>query len=374
MTTSHEGHGPTIPDFDKDAQSLAAYDEAKVRFERREASDAESKTRAFFNRKRDAIRAEIAVAASLLEERRIKAQKALNAFAARYPHRIDRNKPQKPSFWESLLSFGMAGRLYKKTQSTAADAASAQTLRRRKEHDEEELEQQLKRSLYLQDDSIKKRLESPEGMSAFHARPGVAVLHKRVEEIKAERAEYAARLERGDVKPDEQREREFAERKIAQLEVPFSGMLIARVVRYGHLSYFVLRDLEKKLYHLSYDPRLDGLAECVFDVFRLADTFEAKLHRNPDGRPFTPLDHFAVNFRDEEIARTEYRKQRTAMRAPRADIPPMTFTDAAEQQLLDLLAGMAKTVGPLNGIVAPAPAGMLGAQPIPVTPDTPPSS
>ena len=236
MTTPLEGTGPVIPDFEKDAQSLAAYDDARLRYERREASDAEGRTRATFDKKRSAIRAEIAVAASLLEERRIKAEKALAAYAKRYPHRIDRNKPVKPGFWENLFSLGSAGRAFNRAVQTAADAVQAQSLRRRKEHDEEELEQQLKRALYLQEDAIKKKLESPDGITAFHARPGVAVLHKRVEEIKAERAQYAARLEKGAVPPQEQRDREFAERKISQLEVPFAGLAIVRVARYGPLS------------------------------------------------------------------------------------------------------------------------------------------
>ena len=264
----------------------------------------------------------------------------------RYPHRVDKNKPMAPSFWESLLSFGSAGRLYNRAINTAADATAAQTLRRRKEHDEEELEQQLKRALYLQEDAIKKRLEAPEGIAAFHSRPGVSVLHKRVEEIKAERAKYAARLEKGEVPPNEQRDREFAERKIAQLEAPFSGITVVRVVRYGPLTYYLMRDLERHLYHLSYDPRLEPLIENVIDVYRLADSYEARLSKGPDGRPLAVADHYAANFKDEEVARSEYRRARTALRTPRTDIPAMTFTDANEQQVIELLATFARTVGP----------------------------
>ena len=352
MTTPTDSTGPIIPDFEKDAQSIAAYDEARVRYERREAGDAESRTRNSFTKKRDAIRAEIAAAASLLDERRLKAEKAFKAYANRYPLRVDRNKPQKPSIWESLLSLGTAGRMYNRAVATAAEAIAAQTLRRRKEHDEEELEQQLKRALYLQEDAIKKKLEGPEGIAAFHARPGVAVLHKRVEEIKLERARYAQRLEKGEVPPPEQRDREFTERRISQLEAPFASVTIVRVARYGPLSYFLLRDLERKLYHLAYDPRLEPLIENVLDVYRLADSFEAKLSRGPDGRPLAVADHYAANFKDEEVARSEYRRARTALRTPRADLPPMTFVEPAEQQLLDLLANFARTVGP----------GAMGAQ------------
>jgi hypothetical protein len=346
LTTSNEDTGPIIPDFEKDAQSIAAYDEARVRYERREAGDAESRTRNSFTKKRDAIRAEIAVAASLLDERRIKAEHAFKAYANRYPERVDRNKPMKPSFWESLLSFGNAGRMYNRAVTTAAEAIAAQSLRRRKEHDEEELEQQLKRALYLQDDAIKKRLEGPEGIAAFHARPGVAVLYQRVEEIKLERARYAQRMEQGEVPPSEQRDREFAERRIAQLEAPFAGITIVRVARYGTLSYFLVRDLERKLFHLAYDPRLEPLIENVIDVYRLADSFETKLSRGADGRPLAVVDHYAANFKDEEVARSEYRRARTALRTPRTDIPPMEFTEPAEAQLVELLATFARTIGP----------------------------
>jgi hypothetical protein len=383
MTTPHDGSGPVIPDFEKDAQSIAAYDEARTRFERREASDAENRTRAGFTKKREAIRAEIAVAASLLEERRIKAERALKQYAQRYPHRIDRNKPLKPSFWESLMSFGSAGRMYNRTVTTAADAVAAQSLRRRKEHDEEELEQQLKRALYLQEDSIKKKLDSPEGITAFHARPGVGILHKRVEEIKAERAKYTARLEKGDVPPQEQRDREFTERKIGVLEAPFTGITIVRVARYGSLTYFILRDLERKLYHLAYDPRLDSLIENVIDVYRLADSYEARLAKGVDGRPMPVADHYAKNYKDEEVARSEYRRARTALRAPRTDLPPMTLFDANESQLIELLALFAKSVGPggtpahLTTTVPPvldAVGKSSGEAPSAPAPEAPPSS
>src|SRR5580692_7181187 len=333
LTTSAEGTGPVIPDFEKDAQSIAAYEDARVKYERREAGDAESRTRNSFAKKRDAIRAEIAVAASILDERKLKAEKAFKTYANRYPHRVDRNKPMKPSFLESLLSFGMAGRLFNRAITSAAEAIAAQSLRRRKEHDEEELEQQLKRALYLQEDAIKKKLEGPEGIAAFHARPGVAVLHKRVEEIKLERARYAQRLEKGEVPPNEQRDREFAERKILQLEAPFTGVTVIRVARYGNLSYFIVRDLERKLYHLAYDPRLEPLIENVIDVYRLADSYETKLTRGNDGRPMAVADHYAANYKDEEVARSEYRRARTALRVPRTDLQPMVFVEQAEQQL-----------------------------------------
>jgi hypothetical protein len=357
LTTSQDETGPHIPDFDKDAQALAAYDDARVRYERREATDAEARTRATFEKKREVIRAEIAVAASLLEERKIKAEREFKAYVSRYPKRIERNKPVKPSFWEQLFSFGAAGRMFNRAVQSAADALAAQSMRRRKEHDEEELEQQLKRALYLQEDAIKKKIESPDGIEAFHARPGVAVLWKRYQEIKAERARYAQRLERGEVPPDEQRDREFAERKVVQLEVPFAGVTIIRIVHYGQMMYFLLRDLERKLYHLAYDPRLEPLIDNVLDVYRLADAYEARLSRGADGRPMAVADHYATVFKDEEIAKLEHRKARTALRALRTELPPIMAIDAAESQLIELLANFARTLGPgaMSNLQTPIP-------------------
>jgi hypothetical protein len=153
-------------------------------------------------------------------------------------------------------------------------------------------------------------------------------------------------MEQGEVPPSEQRDREFAERRIAQLEAPFAGITIVRVARYGTLSYFLVRDLERKLFHLAYDPRLEPLIENVIDVYRLADSFETKLSRGADGRPLAVVDHYAANFKDEEVARSEYRRARTALRTPRTDIPPMEFTEPAEAQLVELLATFARTIGP----------------------------
>lgn len=353
---STEQPASNIPNFEKDAAAVSTYQEARQRYERREAQDAESKIRSQFAKRREAIRSEIAVAGLLLEQRIETAQHALGAYAKRYPKRIDRNKALKPSMMESIFSFGAAPRMFRNVQRTQSDAQDAQSLRRRKEHDEEDLEQQLRRALYLQEDALKKRIGTPEGIDVFHKRPGVEILWTRVQEINAERREYAARLERGEVDPIEQRDRDFSERKILHLEMPFSGMLIVQVATYRTIYYVVVRDKEKQLFALPYDPRLEPLIDQVFDAYRIADSFEAKLHRGPDGRPFTALDHFFTVFKSEEAARHEYRKHRAALRTPR-ELPAMVAEDPSDQILIDLLANFARTVGP------PAPANFTPPQP-----------
>ncbi len=338
--------GPPIPDFEKDAATLNTYREAKQRFERRESQDAESKVRMQFAKRREAIRAEIAVAGSLLDQRIEKAHAALTAYARRYPKNMDRVKALKPSFMENLFSMGAAGRMFKAVGRANSEATEAQSLRRRKENDEEELEKQLKRALYLQEDALKRRLGTAEMTDQFHRRPGVSELWEKVQEIQKERATYASRLGLGEVTPVEQRDRDWAERKIAHLEIPFTALLIVQVISYGDLHFFILRNLEKGLFALPYDVRLEPMLDQVFDLYRIADAYEAKLHRAPDNRIFTGLDHYFANFRDEETARHEYRKARTLLRTPREALTATPVEEPTDQIIIDTLANFARTVGP----------------------------
>jgi hypothetical protein len=67
------------------------------------------------------------------------------------------------------------------------------------------------------------------------------------------------------------------------------------------------------------------------------------------------LQHYLTNYKDEEVARSEFRKARTVLRTPRTDLPPMTIVDTADQALLDLLANFARTLGPVNASQALTP-------------------
>ncbi len=335
---------PAIPDFHADAHVIATYDDARIAYESREANDAEERTRATFAQKRAAILAEIAEIAALHYERRMVAQQALWNYANQYPLRVVGDTPLRPSFWESVWSFGSAGRAFQRALVTAADVVQAQAQRRRLERSEAELEQQLQRVLYLQEEARKKSLETPEGLAPFHAQPDIAALRDRIEAIEAERALYAARLEMGLVSLPERRDRAFAEHKISQLEAPFDGVTIIRLARFGNLTYFIFRDLDAKLYALAYDVRLEPLIDRVIDVYWLADRFRVRLTCGPTGAPMTVAEHYAINFPDEDEARAQYRIAREALSLPRTGIPPMTFrrsldAQSSEQELVDLLAG-----------------------------------
>jgi hypothetical protein len=355
VTPSLGSLDPIIPDFKSDAAAVAAYADARVRFERRIASEAEERTHAAYAKKRAVIRAEIAAAASFVAERKEKAERALRNYGRLYGHRIvGGSKPVKPSFWEVLFSFGWANRMFKHALVTADEVVQAQSRRQRWQRDEDELEAQLHRTLYLEDDARKKFFEGPDSSTAFHAEPGVSGLSKRVAEIKAERLRYATRLGNGKVSPAEQRDRAFAEQQISPLGLPFSGMTIVRIARYGDLTYFILRDLEGKLCNLGYDLRLEPLIDSVLDAYRVADSYEVRRTPSRAGTPMTVADHYAANFKDEELGRSEYRKARVALRTPRSDIPPMIFhmtlkVETNERDIVDLLASFAQTLKAQSG-------------------------
>lgn len=349
MTAPNESPAPTIPDFQGDALAVAAYNDARTSYMSRESGAEEERTRTTFDKRRSMIRVEIDNAATLLDERKAMAEKALWMYATLYPLRVDGDTPTKPSFWEVVRTLGYASRLYQRAIVTAAEAVQAQSRRRRLEASEEELDQQLQRTLYLQADARKRSFEAPDGgLAAFHAQPFAATLRARVEEIKAERLQYAARLAAGDVPPAEQRDRDFAEHRISPLVPPFDGVTIVRVERYGSLAYFILQDLERKLYALAYDDRLEALIEHVVDVYWLVDSFKVRPAAGSTGWAMTITEHFSRNFNDPVEAHAEYRAARAALGVPRTDIPPMTprrtlDSETDEADLIELLVTFAES-------------------------------
>lgn len=341
---------PVIPDFQADAEAVTAYDEARVAYLAHEASVAEERTRASFASRRAAIRSEIDTAASLHDGRKAMAEEALWQYALRYPLRVTGDKPSSPSFWETLWSFGFANRMYKRALVTAAEVENAKARRRRLEQNEEELEHQLQRALYLQEEARKKNLELPDGgLADFHAQPAIAALRARVEAINAERGRFAARLAAGEVSHVELRDREFAQERISPLEAPCDGVTIVRVARYADLTYFILRDLEGKLYALAYDARLEALIDSVVDVYWLVDGFRVRATAAPTGWPMTIAEHYAATFKDPDDARYAYRAERAALAVARNDVPPMTYRRNLEARddegdLIAILAQFAQTL------------------------------
>jgi hypothetical protein len=340
-----EQAGWVIPDFAADAQAIAAFAAARERFERGEAQSAENEVRSSFQKKRDALQLEISTAESVIAERQERADKAVAAYARKYPQLVEKNKPRRPAFLQNLFSFGGAGRLYQATVDATADLNDARSLRRRKEHEEEELDKQLRRAMTQLEEQLKERVGSPAHQEKFLSRPGNAEALKRVEAIHAERAAYAERLAKGEVPPLEQRDRHFTQIAAGPLEAPCAGVAIVGVEAYGDLCYLIMRDREKRHFYAEYDARLEPLSDSVFDVYRIADRFEAKFHRR-DGKPMSLADHLTEYLRDDELARAEARKVRAALRVQR-NLPPREAPPY--KPVLDLLAELAKSAGRAAG-------------------------
>ncbi len=347
-TTEAAGEAPAspydIPDFEKDERDLTAYEDAKRRYIRQQISSAESAIQTSFAQKREQLQKEIKNARSFEDERRASALHTTRQYANSYPHRVDKRGIQPPSFFENLFSFGRAGRLYRAAFVAGEALEALRTAIRKREEALGALEGQLSRAIYLKEEQIKKSMETEVGIGEFHERPEIKPLFQRTEKIRAERKDYEARLERGDVPDEEQRDRGMAEFKLTFTELPIMGAIIAKVARFGGLTYFQLRDLEKKETLLSYDPRLDGLRNAVFDVYSVAGTVAAKIRRNDNGTAFRVADHFKACWRNQDKAEELYQQHRAALREDRG-LDPMTPRNDAEAEIINRLVGLAATVG-----------------------------
>ena len=287
------------------------------------------------------LQAEVATAQAVIDERQAKWEKAIQVYGKRYPKLCEKNKARKPGFMQNLLSFGGASKLYQATfDSRLQIPDDARSLRRRKEHDDEELDTLQRRALARLEETLRGHAKSKDNLEKFLSRPGNAALAKSVQEIQAERAAYAARLEAGKVPPLEHRDRHFAQLSAVPLEPPCAGIAIVGVETYGDLCYLIFRDRERHHFYRPFDARLEGLSDSVFDVYRIADRFEAKLHRR-EGKPMNLADHLTEYLRDDERAKSDARRIRAMLREPRN----AKAIEEPDKSFMDLLAELAKTTG-----------------------------
>jgi hypothetical protein len=348
-----------IPDFDRDAKDLEAYEDGKRRYIRQQIASAETTIQTSFAQKHDQLSREVKNGRSFEDERRATAMVATRQYANAYPPHVDKRGVNPPTFWENIFSFGGAGRLYRAAFVAAEALEALRAQMRKREEQLGALDDQMKRAIYLKEESIKKAMETDAGLNEFHERPEIRPLHQRIEKIKKERNEYEKRLDRGNVTEEEQRDRAMAEQKLIPTELPIMGAIIAKVARFGSLSYFQLRDLEKKESLLSYDPRLDGLRNSVFDVYSVAGTVAAKLKRNDNGTAFRVADHFKACWRNQDKAEELYGQHRTALREDRG-LAPMEPRNESEAEILERLAALSAAVDG-GGRTADQPAPQQGA-------------
>jgi hypothetical protein len=332
-----------IPDFAQDAKDLDTYDDAKRRYQRQQLASAETAIQTSFAQKREQLYREIKNGKSFEEERRSAATYTTRQYANRYPIHVDKKGVNPPTFWENLFSFGTAGRLYRAAFVAAEALTELRAAMRKREEQLGALDDQMKRAIYLKEEAIKKSMETESGLNEFHERPEIKPIYKRIDKIKKERSDYAKRLERGVVSDEEQRDRAMAEQKLALTELPIMGAIIAKVARFGSLSYFQLRDLEQKESLLSYDPRLDALRNSVFDIYSVAGTVAAKLKRNDNGTAFRVADHFKACWRNQDKAEELYSQHRSALREDRG-LAPMPPRNESEAEIVERLANLSALV------------------------------
>jgi hypothetical protein len=332
-----------IPDFAQDAKDLDTYEDAKRRHQRQQIASAETAIQTSFAQKRDGLQREIKNGRTFEDERRATAMVTTRQYASAYPIHVDKKGVNPPTFWENLFSFGRAGKLYRAAFVAAEALTELRAAMRKREEQLGALDEQLKRSIYLKEESIKKAMETEAGLNEFHERPEIKPVFKRIEKIKKERADYTKRLERGVVSDEEQRDRAMGEQKLTPTELPIMGAIIGKVARFGKLSYFQLRDLEKKESLLSYDPRLDPLRNCVFDVYSVAGAVAAKLKRNDNGTAFRVADHFKACWRNQDKAEELYGQHRAALREDRG-LQPMEPRNENEAEIIERLANLSLLV------------------------------
>ena len=335
----------TIPNFAEDARAQQQYKSSLERRIKAYHGEQEAAVRRSFTAKKEALTAEVAAAESMIASRTEAAQKAMAAYRLRYPNRTAKGRPAKPSFVEWLLSFGRATRLYRAVTDANSAVIEAQTNQRRLADKDEKLDAELARALNAAVEKAKQITTSPEWINDLHSDRAMADLKARADAVTRERESFAKRLEAGQVPDEELRDRAFAERDIHHLDIPLAGFMFYRVDTFGKLTYFILRDLQKRLYALPYDPRLEAIVDGVFDIYRVADKNDVKQRVHDDSKlPFTILNHFYVcNDNEEVMARAAYRDQRGWMKNPRG-FRATPCSDDTEREVIAMLAELATTI------------------------------
>ncbi len=284
--------GGAVPDFERDEATISAYESAKLRYIRAITQDAEAKLREAFGKRREAINDEIANLRGLAKSRSEAADRAAQKYAAKLPHRV--RKTGVPGSivlgtadGRSTPSTNIIGPRKRRPKSSKRSTSAAQAPRPARCNGARDAPFDLS--------APKKRfvrsLQTPEGLAALHADPMVKAAFSKMQGVMNERAKYDERVKRGEVPPEEARDREMAQRGTEIATVPLEGVRFRGSRGYATVEYYVLRDLSNHEYLLSCDPALEPLRDVVFDISRSAAGYEASLRHTPDGSPMRVLDH-----------------------------------------------------------------------------------
>jgi hypothetical protein len=328
-----------VVDFERDEAAVAAYESAKLAYIRAITMDAENRLRDAFSRKREAINDELANLRALAKERQAAASAAAAGYALRLPHRVRKGGVRPPSIWERLRTFNRIDAWYRAAVKAAAELDDVNDLVRKRRDRLDAIERETRRSIYLREEAVRKKLQTPEGLASLHADPMVRHAFAKLQGVMNERAKYDERVKRGEVPPHEARDRDMAQRGQSFATLPLQGVMIARIVRYGPLEYYVLRDLNGRESLLACDPALEPLRDVVFELTHSAAGYEAALRHTAEGAPMRVLDHLKACFSSGDASEL-YARHRAALRAdrPAAKTPPRDEAEAETIAMLGLLA------------------------------------
>lgn len=340
---SQSPHGePVIPNFREDERIQARYDSMLQRRIKSFYMEHESSIRRNASQKRDDMRRELDEAQAEWQKRSEVAEAAREAYRQAYPHHVKNTRFVEPTVGENLKSLGAAKKLYTAAQEAWLAEHDAASVIRKIEHNESTLDVELKRALERAPFESKEVTESAKWLAEVHAEEEMAAVKAKVEEVRAEREAYAKRLAAGKVPPEELRLRSFGEQDIRSLRPPATGLMFYRIDQFGPKTYFILRDLQKKLYALPYDRRVESLMDGVYDI--VTQGKDLTLRRTVQESTRLPLalqEHFLKCCDgDEEASQNAYRLYQQQMRQNRF-LSTMTELDETEAALIQLLVEFA---------------------------------
>lgn len=335
--------GPAIPNYRDDERARARYASMIESRKKAFATEHEGSIRRNAWAKRDELREELDKAGAEWERRKDAAEAAKEAYRKAYPQHVKKTRFVEPTGMENLKSLGAAGKLYNTAKEAWLAASSSESDIRRIEHNENQLDIELKKALERAPTVIKDVTESEKWLAEIHADEDLAGARARVDAIDAERATYAKRLAASEVSDEELRLRAFGENDIKHIEMPFDGAVFLRTETYGPKTYLILRDVRKQHFALPYDPRLEPLFTRITDITRSGGKdLAVRAHIRLNSREaFTMLDHFlACNDGDEEKAKEALGQQQTWAKQRRT-IAAATECDEVETNAISLLAEFA---------------------------------
>ncbi len=337
---------PTVPNFREDERIQARYKSMLERRIKTFGVEHESSVRRNASAKRDELREELEEANAEWNRRSEVAEATREAYRKAYPDHVKKTRLVEPTALENVKSLGAAKKLYRAAEEAWRAEISATSNIRRIEHNENQVDVELQKALERAPQVVKEVTESAKWLAEIHAEEELGSVKAKVEEIIAERDNYALRLAAGKVSDEEQRLRAFGEADIKPLPMPVNQVMFLRIDEYGPDAYFILRDTRKQLYALPYDRRLETILDSAYDITRTGKEFELRqsLQANSPLR-LSLLEHFKKCSDNDEAAQEAYRAHQEFAREKRS-LNSVEVFDETVIAVLDLFAKFAAEKSP----------------------------